>query len=115
MKGFYNILIVLVIIMLSSCDKRQISFDELDINKDTNFSIVIDGFISNEFTIQRVKLSKPVYRMDSIVFIPINDALVYLTSSNERYNYKLSDKKGVFCSEDSIAGKIDEQYTINVI
>ena len=110
-----NIIIIFIALLLNACDKQQIDFEDIDIKIDSSYNIVIDGFITNELTIHRVRLSKPVYSMDTIIFTPINNAYVYLTNNSKKYIYKLSDKQGVYQSIDSIKGKVNKEYTINVL
>ena len=110
-----KVVTIIVLLSFNSCDMEQISFDDIDIKADAKYEIVIDGFLSNEKTIHYIKLSKPTNGYDSIAFLPINNAEVYLTDVNNRYNYILSEEPGVFESEDSIKGEVGNSYTVNVI
>ena len=109
-----KVIIFFIVLLITGCDKQQISFDNIDIEVDSNYHIVVDGFISNELTIQKIRISKPVYGMDSIIFRPINNAYVYLTNNNIKYIYKLSDTQGTYHSMDSIKGEINQEYIINI-
>lgn len=78
------------------------------------FDIVIDGFISTEKTIHYVQITVPQQLNDTLNLLPINDANIYLTAENVKYEYILSDNDGIYKSKDSICGKIGVLYTINI-
>lgn len=103
-----------VLLLFSSCMEEEISLNDLKLkNADLPFDIVVDGMISTEKTIYKVRLHKPLSFLGEIVSEPVNDAIVLVRNREDEYVYQL-DSMGIYSSIDSIQGIPGEEYRVEV-
>jgi hypothetical protein len=109
-----KVLIVVVIISIS-CEKIPVNFDDINFsNKELEFDICIDGFISTEKTRYVITVSKPVRISKDIIYTPINDARVYISVDDQIFDFEIMNENGKYITKDSICAIPGKTYTLIV-
>ena len=84
-----KLLITIGCVIIISCVKEEMHINDIEnlTNAEVNKEIIIEGYLTSEMSIQRVKLSKPSKIGDFNKYTPINTAEVFLTDGEKEYWY----------------------------
>lgn len=99
------------------CTKELIDANELLISSHNKISteIIVEGYITDEQSIQLIKLSKPVEINNSHHVILINNAKVYVSNNDTTYWYDFSEENGVYLSRTPFKAEINKKYTLHIV
>jgi hypothetical protein len=112
-KDFFIVLLLFFISI--SCEKIPVNFEDINFsNKELEFDICIDGFISTEKTRYVITVSKPVRISKDIIYTPINDARVYISVDDQILEFEIMNEKGKYITKDSICAIPGKIYTLIV-
>ncbi len=112
-----KLLIIIGVTILFGCVKEELETSNIPnlTSTEVKKELIIESYLTNEMSIQLVKLSKPTKIGDLNKFIPINLAEVYVTDGEKDYWYHLSDSNGMYQSNVPFKGLIGKVYTLNVL
>ena len=109
MKQFSNPFILLSLLLVSCSEIIQ-----LDLNQGENNKLVVEGSITTEYKIHRVKLSRTADYFFNQPGLPELGANVSISDGDTIIQMIDNGNKGIYATEDSCAGKIDHNYTLNI-
>jgi hypothetical protein len=75
---------------------------------------VVEGSITNEYKIHKVKLSRTEEYFSNTPSPPELDALVSITDGDTVINLYDTDTNGIYRTDKELAGKIGHEYTLNI-
>src|SRR5690554_49379 len=110
-----KLLIIIGVTILLGCVKEELEISDIPnlTSTEVKIELIIEGYLTNEMSIQLVKLSKPTKIGDLNKFIPINIAEVCVTDGETNYWYHLSVNDGIYQSNVPFKGVTDKVYTLN--
>ncbi|MDA3882427.1 MAG: DUF4249 family protein, partial [Bacteroidales bacterium] len=112
-----RLLLCMGIALFCSCVKEEIDANQLSIPKTYEIAteVIVEGYLTDEMSIQLVKLSKPAKIDDSCTFIPINTAEVFVTNGDTTYWYNVLGNDGIYQSHVPFKAESGKVYTLHIL
>lgn len=112
-----ELLIIILVAALLGCTKEEIEMGDIPnvTGYEAEIELVIEGYLTSELSIQRIKLSNPTKIGEQNKFIPVTTAEVYVSTGETNYLYHLADSNGIYQSNIPFKGLTGNIYTLNVL
>ena len=106
----HKILLILLLSITFSCSEPI----DFNLNEGENNRLVVDGGITDELKIQKIRLTRSADYLLNQIVLPELEAEVRVSDDDNVFIYKDNDNDGIYETEIPVAGEPGKTYTLNI-